>query len=199
MSDAVFPELPGLTWDREKNPEFKTVIQTSASGCEKSAAMWVYPKWHFKLSYEFLRDDGTMQGELQQLIGFFLARRGDFDTWLYRDPEECRAVNQVIALGDGVTKEFQLVRNFAGLIEPVFGIKVKPTILVAGAAAEFDFNTWGLITFTDPPPDHAQIVATFDYYYRVRFKNSMMELNQFVKSLWSAKTVEFASVKRQGI
>lgn len=198
MSDAVFPELPGLKWDREKNPEFRTIIQTSASGCDKSAAMWVYPKWHFKLSYEFLRDNGTMQGELQQLVGFFLARRGDFDTWLYRDPEENRAVDQVIGLGDGVTKEFQLVRNYAGFIEPVFGVKARPAVTVAGAAAEFEFTSWGLVTFAAPPPNGAPIAATFDYYYRVRFKNSMLELNQFLRALWEAKTVEFASVKRQG-
>lgn len=197
MSDALFPTLAGIKWDRSKNPEFRTISQSSANGKETDACLWSYPKWHFSLSYEFLRDDGTASGELQQLIGFFLARRGNFDTFLYLDPSDNHVNNQVIAIGDGATKTFQLVRSYAGFVEPVFGVLTDPGLTVSGQQQSYTWDTWGAVTFSAAPPYGAQILApSFNYCYRVKFVDSMMAFNNFLYKLWDAKTVEFASYKK---
>ena len=67
----IFPDLPGLSWNRKKTPMWSTKIQTAASGKELRASYYSYPKWQFSLSYEVLRDTG--QAEIQSLIGLFNA------------------------------------------------------------------------------------------------------------------------------
>lgn len=196
MSDAIFPELPGLTWNREKNPEFNNIIQTAANGNEKAVMLWVYPKWYFKLSYECLR--AGEKKELEQIVGFFLQRRGNFDTFLYRDPNDYQVTNQPIGVGDGTTKECQLARNFGGFIEPVWGVINKPVITVGGVSVDFTFDTRGLIAFNAPPAAGDQIrVVSCDFYYRVRFVENIGQFNEFVAKLWEARSIEFVTSKRR--
>ena len=57
-------------------------------------------------------------------MGFFLARGGQFDDFLLNESELTQSLEdsvftgQPIGTGDGVTKNFQLVRNFGGFLKP---------------------------------------------------------------------------------
>lgn len=198
MSDAIFPTLPGLDWDVSKTPEFYTITKTSPTGLDVSAVLAAYPRWHFSLSYAFLRDDGTTTGELQQLVGFFLQRYGNVDDFLYLDPSDNTATNQVISIGDGVTKQFQLCRNYGGFVEPVYGVvSGTPKIAVDGVlTTDISISSKGLVTFNTAPAVNAVISWSGKYYYRVKFNDTSTEFNNFLYKLWEAKKVEFTSVKR---
>ena len=56
-------------------------------------------------------------------MGFFLARGGQFDDFLLNESDLTQRLEdsvfsgQPIGAGDGVTKNFQLVRNFGGFLE----------------------------------------------------------------------------------
>lgn len=194
MSDAVFPVLKGLEWNRTKVPMWSTMIQTSISGVEKRASLWSYPRWKFGLSYEFLDDDGTGAGDLQQIIGFFNARRGAFDDFLYEDPTDNHVTGQSIGAGNGAAKEFQLVRSYGGFAEPIRAVKGIPLVKINGeAVSQFEVNNTGLITFDNPP--QGVITATFDFYYRVRFLEDEAEFNNFIYKLWELKKLELISLK----
>lgn len=119
MSTAVFPALPGLQWEVTKTFEFKTQSQETQSGKEYRARAWVYPRRHYTLSYEFLRDDSD-NNELKRLAGFFLARSGSFDNFNFLDPDDYVADNQLVSTGDGVTFVYQLVSEYGGYLEPVY-------------------------------------------------------------------------------
>lgn len=198
MSDAIFPTLPGIAWDITKAPEFYTITKTSPTGLDVSAVLSAYPRWHFSLVYEYLRDDGTTAGELQQLVGFFLQRYGNVDDFLYLDPTDNAVANQVIAIGDGATKQFQLCRNFGGFVEPIYGVvEGTPTISVNGVpAANLSINSKALVTFDAAPDVNAVISWSGKFYYRVKFNDPMTEFNNFLYKLWEAKKIEFTSVKR---
>ena len=198
MSDAIFPTLPGLDWDVSKTPEFYTITKTSPTGLDVSAVLAAYPRWHFSLSYAFLRDDGTTTGELQQLVGFFLQRYGNVDDFLYLDPSDNTATNQVISIGDGVTKQFQLCRNYGGFVEPVYGVvSGTPKISVDGVlTTDIYISSKGLVTFNTAPAANAVLSWSGKYYYRVKFNDPTTEFNNFLYKLWEAKKVEFTSVKR---
>ena len=147
VSGPVFPVLPGLKWDVVKQPEFSTKIQRSASGREARAAFWTYPLWTYKLGYELLRDDAT--NELDTLLGFFLARRGAFDSFLFLDPDDNTITGQAFGIGDGVTAAFQLQRTLGAFTEPCRDIKGTPTIYVDGTfqnritySEQFDNASW---------------------------------------------------------
>lgn len=196
MSNAVFPTLPGLAWDVSKTPEFFTLTKTSPTGLDISAVLGAYPRWKFSLTYEFLRDSGTAKGELQQLIGFFLQRYGNVDDFLYLDPDDHTATNQVIGTGDGTTTQFQLCRNYAGFVEPVYGVAGTPLLTVAGIPAPCTVSAKALVTFDTAPTANSRIAWSGTFYYRVKFDESSMEFNKFLHKMWEAKKVEFTSVKR---
>ena len=110
MSDNIFPELTGLSWSRSKSPIMSTNIQTSTSGKERRAVYYTYPRWKFSLTYEMIKDDGTVTGDLQQIVGFFNNVYGSFDDWLYKDQNDYSVTDQAFGTGDGTTVAFQLLR-----------------------------------------------------------------------------------------
>lgn len=118
MSNAIFPALPGLEWGITKTPTFSTKIQKAPTGREVRIAYMQAPMVKYGLSYEFLRDLMSTQNptgvyaELKTLMGFYLARQGSFDSFLYSDPTDNTTAEQPIGYGDGTTTSFQLIRTF---------------------------------------------------------------------------------------
>ncbi|WP_171519326.1 DUF2460 domain-containing protein, partial [Acinetobacter proteolyticus] len=87
MSNELFPELPGLEWDLTKTPTFNTKIMTSVNGRELRASYQAVPKYEISMSYAFLRENKNRK-EFQILESFFLARRGAFDSFLFKMPDD---------------------------------------------------------------------------------------------------------------
>ena len=198
MSDAVFPVLPGMTWDIVKKPIWSTIIQTSVSGKELRGTYWTYPRWEFNLAYDLLRA-GTEQ-ELQTLLGFFLERQGSFDTFLYLDPSDNIVVGQRVGVGDASTVNFQLVRTLGGFVEPIKSPLSVPTIYFDGVKQSSgwsggDLTSSGLVTFATAPGSGVVITADFSYYFRCRFIDDVEEFNNFMYQLWELKKLAFISVK----
>ena len=186
MSDAIFPVFPGLTWDSTKTPIFKTQVQESLSGCETRMSLWRYPLWDFTVKYELLRDT-----EMRALCGFFLARKGSFDSFLYVDPLDSAVSDQSIGLGDGINKTFQLQRFFGGTAEPVMwptAISIKINGVVSTA---YTLGSLGVVTFVTAPAAGAGITWTGNYKFRCRFKEDAVNFNQFAYKLWDLQTLSF--------
>jgi uncharacterized protein (TIGR02217 family) len=196
MSNAVFPTLQGLKWGITKTPMWSTKTQKSANGRELRAAYFSYPLWKFSLSYEVLR--ANAMAELQTLVGFFNARQGSFDSFLYQDPDDKWVTAQAFGVGDGVTTKFQLVRDYGGFVEPVVATSGTPSIYVAGTLKTLTTHYTlvdGLVTFTTPPASGAILTWTGGFYYRVRFLQDSAEFEQFMYQLWTSKKIEFQSIK----
>ena len=93
VSNAVFPRLPGLTFDFKMRPTFSTIIQQAADRSETRIFEDAYPIWEFDLTYEFVRDfrtgqaqnttNPTNQTELKQIVGFYMARQGQLRQLFY--------------------------------------------------------------------------------------------------------------------
>lgn len=195
MSDAIFPVLQGLTWDSKKSPEFNTTVVPGRDGSETTIANWVYPIWHWTLIYELLRDDAT--DELKTLLGFFLARQGRADDFLYEDPNDKSRAGQALGTGDGVITQFQCVRTLGGFIEPVMNLKTAPTVYVDGVEQEagWSVDAKGMITFDTAPV--GAITADLSYYWRVRFDMDLAEFNEFAEALWELQECKLVSKRRQ--
>src|ERR1017187_5177878 len=110
MSNAVLPVLAGLGWPVVKTPMFSTKVQRAVSGKEYRTAYYQYPLYTFSILFDLLRDVAAYL-EQQELLGFFLARQGSFDNFLYTDPNDCVVTAQVFETGDGVNALFPLVRT----------------------------------------------------------------------------------------
>jgi uncharacterized protein (TIGR02217 family) len=200
MSNAVFPTLAGLTWDVRKSPEFNNVVRRSASLYRTAISLADYPIWHYALQYEFLRDNAT-NDELNQLIGFFLARKGNYDSWLFDDPDGNSVTAQNIGTGNGTTTQFQLTRTVGGFAEPVQNPKASPApqIYKGGVlqtvTTHYTIDAYGVVTFVTAPTAGQAITWTGGYYIRCEFKETMQEYTKFLHKLWSARRVDFRSVK----
>jgi uncharacterized protein (TIGR02217 family) len=194
MSNAIFPAMAGLAWDNTRTPLFNTLVHRAASGREMRMALQAYPLWRFVLKFEVLRS-AVAFAELQTLGGFFLARQGQFDSFLYSDPTDNTITDQSIGVGDGVTTQFQLVRQWGSFVEPVMNVNTLTNLKVNGAAqtspTNYSVNALGMITFVTAPAAAATITWTGSYYYRVRFEQDTAEFNNMMKDLWELQTLAF--------
>lgn len=196
MSNAIFPsELPGIKLDARRTPIFSTLVQDSVSGRETRAALQAYPRWRFEVAFEFLHSDARAQ--LQEVLGFFLARRGRFDSFLFDFDEDNSVTGQQLGIGDGETTQYQLVRTLGVFTEPVRDINGLPAIYLDGVAREsgWSMGISGLITFDAAPAEGAVITSDHNYYWRCRFVEDEADFERFLYKLWTLKKIEFISLK----
>lgn len=195
MADTIIP-VTTYTYPVTKIPTWNTIIQTSLSGKERRAQLWSYPRYSFKIKYDYLRDTGTAPTDIQKLIGFYNSMGGAAQNWLFQDEKDNSITGQTIGVGDGTTSAFQLVRNYGGFVEPIFGIATAPIMYLNGSPTLlFTYSTLGLITFNTPPGLGVVITADFSFYYRVRFTKDTNEFDQFIFDLYQLGTMEIITDK----
>lgn len=99
MSNAIFPSLiKGITWTVVRTPGFSTIEQKSPSAQSVRVAQYVNPVWHWQLTWDYLYGSWAGQNNVQPygpgytdvrtLMGFFAARSGKFDDFLYLEPDD---------------------------------------------------------------------------------------------------------------
>lgn len=198
MGNAVFPEFPGLKWGWKKTAVWSTGTQKSASGREFRTAYYTYPQWRFSLSFEVLRTKASVN-ELEKLAGFFNARKGSFESFLYEDPADNAVTDQPVGNTVQGVARYQLVRSMGGFIEPVSAVKERPAVKVGGTALaygrDYTVTDKGVLVFNTPQPPGRPITWTGGFYFRVRFTSDTVDFENVLGSLWAAKKIEFTSVK----
>lgn len=198
MSEAIYPDLPGLKPEIKRTPMWKTLRQESVSGKILTAALMTYPTRKYMLAYEVLR--AGAEQELQNLEGFFNARQGSFDTFLFNDPDDRSVTDQTFGTGNGVTTAFPLLRTRGGFSEPVQSVNGAPVIKVAGVVkatpADYVISTLGVVNFVVAPANGAALTWTGNYYWRCRFLLDMIDLDKFLQDLWKLNRIEMRVEKQ---
>lgn len=196
MSDLIFPSLPGIGIKRSRTPIWKTTVHETVSGRTAALSAMTYPRWRYKLSFEFLR--AGAEAELQALIGLFNQMHGRADTFLFQDEDDNTVTHQGFGTGNGLTTQYRLVRELGGFVEPIGGILAEPTIYLAGTRlyppADFTWDTTAHITFQSPPAA-GQLTWSGQYYHRCRFDDDAIDLDRFLWKLWEARQIDFTTVK----
>lgn len=190
MSNEILPVFPGLQWENDWSPQFKTSIKEAASGKEYRSSLMAAPKYHFRLKIDWLRES---KNELQQLAAFFLDRRGSFDSFLYVHPSDNAVTDQLMGVGTGVTKVFQLVRGLGGaFVEPVCNLNQVLAIKVNGVAlnpaTDYTISATGMVSFSNAPVGN--ITWTGSYYYRCHFTKDNIDFKGIVSGIHSPGIVE---------
>jgi uncharacterized protein (TIGR02217 family) len=203
VSTEKFPLSPGLGWSVHVAPRFKTRIADHVSGREIRTAWQQYAIYDLTLSFDFLRGDNTQ--EIQTLQGFFLARQGQYDTFLI----DLGAVTQNTAddhvtmgaqgTGDGTTTVFTLQRTVGEAMEPVgyvFSADLS-AVYVAGVLQDptsYTFTSPNTLTFNTAPAYGGQITATFRYYFICRFSADAQDFEEFMTNLWTLHELKLVTV-----
>jgi uncharacterized protein (TIGR02217 family) len=201
MSTQAFPALSGLGWSVQRSPQWKTRVQQAVSGKETRIADWSYPRWQWSLAYDFLRQ-GAVYEEFAALAGFFNARHGAFDTFLYIDPDDNGATGQALGEGDGATIAFPLLRAFGGFIEPILAPTAVSAVYLGGIlqASGWSVAGWGapvpgLVTFDSAPAAGVAVAADFSFAFPCRFVDDTLDFEKFMAALYALKKIDFVSVK----
>jgi uncharacterized protein (TIGR02217 family) len=198
MSNAVFPTLPGLTWPVVKRPVTSSIVQTTASGKELRATTQRRPLLEWGLQYEVLRTRtvlGVGYTEYEQLAGFFNARGGRRDSFLFNDLADNATTFSVFGEGDGVTTTFRLGRAIGGGVVQIGGVNTVTAVYIDGVATGAYTITGNEITFSSPPPACAELAWSGTYYFRVRFRDDALDFSNFMQYLWENRTVWLRQVK----
>lgn len=144
---AIFPKLLGESWSVQKQPVWNTAVHEAASGKEVRIGLWRTPTWEFTLIYEMIRaaqrydflgavpvlstiitSNPYIANDFAALCGFFLARKGIAESWLFDDPDDHSAIQDIIGVGDGSSVNFQAQRHLGDFSEPLRNLNGAPTI-----------------------------------------------------------------------
>jgi hypothetical protein len=215
MSGLVFPTLPGLRIDVQREPYFATHTMETISGRELRSTWWSFPRYRYKLSFEVLN---ASKGDFQRLFGFFVRHLGPLDSFLWTDPEDNAVAAHYFSVANATsTTDFQLQRTlvadadlnlpvsrfywpqFSDGYEPVFELNGAPTIFKNGTpqvlTTHYTLPGNGIVRFVTPPASGDLLSWTGSFYRRVRFDADNLPASRIVQSMWEAKAVTLVSVK----
>ncbi len=172
-----FPE--SIAFNSSSILEFNTTIIKSKNGYEQRNINWNTNKMKFNIINGI-----KTKAELDEVITFFRNVRGAGYGFRFKDWTDYQIDNQYLGLGDGVTKEFQLIKSYRVSDNIVYYRKItKPVIstvrVFINDIESKDFNidlTTGLITLNTVPEIDSIIKANFEFDVPVRFENDIMEI-----------------------
>ena len=167
--------------------EFNTTIITSKNGKEYRNVNWNNNKMKFNIVNGI-----KTKTELDEVIKFFRNVKGKAYGFRFKDWTDFSAVNQQIGIGDGETKEFQLIKTYT-INGNTYTRKIKKPVISTinvflDGVKTNDFSidlTNGLISFEVAPSDTTIITANFEFDVPVRFNNDLLEVS--LNSLSSGK------------
>ena len=185
--DAV--DFPIAIW-REATvaTEFSTQIVSAPSGHEQRASEWAEARMRY--------DAGPgirSESDVRTLADFFRARRGAARAFRFRDPFDCSSApdgglpaagDQLLGVGDGVRRQFALVKRYgAGDAEQARGIRLPVEGSVRAAVdgletAAFLVTGEGEILFDVAPASGIAVRAGFLFDVPVRFAEDRLEVSR---------------------
>jgi hypothetical protein len=133
MSQTVLNHLLSEGYAKRK-PIFSTQRSVSASGKQTRVPNYSQALSQWTLPFQFLGEGAIGNTDFNYLEGFFEARLGDFDSFLWDDPNDDQCVAQPLlntvantTNGDGATLIFQMQRTLGSGTAPVYAINGAPT------------------------------------------------------------------------
>ncbi|MCP3899113.1 MAG: DUF2460 domain-containing protein [Desulfobacteraceae bacterium] len=194
MAETIIetPRFPDdISYGSTGGPGYSTDVITVNSGVESRNINWTQARHTYNIAFG-VRD----QTYLNELVAFFHAVKGKAYGFRYKDwsdftslpkeatiDQEISELDQLIGVGDGSNKVFQLVKNYTyGLVttreinKPVNGT-VK--IAVDGIdISNFSVNyTTGVVTLVSAPGDTLEVTAGYEFDVPCRFDTDELSIN----------------------
>lgn len=172
-----------LSFGSSGGPERRTEIVTLANGFEERNTPWHHSRRRYDagLAVRALKD-------IEVVLAFFESRRGQLIGFRWKDWSDYRSTSadrevsyddQVIGIGDGVQTDFQLIKTYVSgdasyarpVTKPVHGsVRVAIGNVVQQDTIDYSVDTTtGILTFTHPVDEHAEVTAGYEYDVPVRF------------------------------
>ncbi len=168
--------------------EFSTQIISSPSGHEQRASEWAEARMRY--------DAGPgirSEADVRTLADFFRARRGAARAFRFRDPFDCSSAadgglptagDQILGVGDGVRRQFALVKRYgAGGAEQVRSVRmpVEDSVRVSVdglETASFLVTGEGEVLLDAAPAPGIAVRAGYLFDVPVRFADDRLEVSR---------------------
>ena len=202
MTIPVFTPTIGLAFPVTRtNLGFNVIKQDPISGAKRTRyPQRNAPQYQWGISFSILRSGtfiGSVYTELQNLVGFFNEVNGSAYPFSYKDDTDNAVTLQQFGIGDGVSKQFQLVRSFGGFVEPVYLATGTPSIYVNGVlktlTTDYAISAAGVVTFTAAPEGAIALTWTGTYNWLCRFDVDKIDFNEFYAGMWKADKITFSN------
>lgn len=175
--EVQFP--PDISYGASGGPGYSTTVVTTVSGHERRNANWAAARGKWNVAHGLKKRE-----QVAALIAFFRARKGRAYGFRFKDWTDYQAFAQVLGVGDGANKTFQLVKHYASGGEIDTRLIAKPltgTVKIyrdgVEAVTGWTVNTaTGLVTFTTAPISGVQVTADFEFDVPVRFDSDQMDI-----------------------
>lgn len=184
--DVRFPLAVGF--DAVGGPEFATQVAELASGHEQRNLLWAQAR---------LRYDAGLgvrsEADLEKVVGFFRARRGQAFAFRFRDPMDWSSAeiasdigprDQLLGTGDGLVTRFPLVKRYGApemeevrrITRPVAG-SVRVSVAGQEVTAGWTLEDGGMVQFEVPPAAQAEVCAGYLFDVPVRFASDRLDVS----------------------
>jgi len=196
--EVLFPE--DISYGSSGGPGFNTTVIELSSGHEQRNINWSQARARYDVSHGV-----KTREQMEELLDFFWARRGRAFGFRFKDWSDFRVEQEVIGVGNGVTKVFQMRKTYEPQGYPIVRTirKINPgtlqvwrndVLLVAGTSYTVDNNT-GLITILTTPPTGAVIKAACEFHVPVRFDIDDMKITHDAWETMTWPSIELVEVK----
>lgn len=179
MENFIDQRLPSqISFGIEFGSEFQTEITTTSSGKEYRSLIQPYHKKKYYLAAILYN-----QEEVSILNNFFYLVKGRLNGFRFNDLLDNKIENQQIAIADGKTRKFQIVKNYYYGQQLLYS---KNILYPLTATLKVYFNRRkisnfkllknGIVEFTAPPLNKTIIKISCKYDNIVRFDNDYLPL-----------------------
>lgn len=194
--EVLFPV--DISYGSSGGPMFKTTVFASDAGYEQRNQDWQNIRCEYDVSQAI-----KQQEQMDALTAFFYARRGRAFGFRFKDWNDFSISQQQIAVGDGTTKTFQIVKTYTQTQDEngetfsftrkltkinwgtIAGVMMGAATQVQGTDYTVDYDT-GLITFVVAPLNTAQIkIGSGEFHVPVRFDTDHLDATH---DFWNTQT-----------
>lgn len=184
-----------ISFGASGGPGFATDVVTLANGVERRNMQALSARARYNVAHGV-----KTKAQLDELLAFFMARRGRAEGFRFKDWMDFKAINQPLGEGDGETLNFRLTKTYAhdGYVRPI-SKPVEGTVFVYvdSAPAEgvgIDYTT-GVVTFAAPPEAGRQIHADFEFDVPVRFDTDQLSARMEDYGIYSWVDIPLVEIK----
>src|SRR3979411_1487724 len=128
--EGEFPKQIGFL--ASGGPSFSTAGTEGFSGGEQRNRNWSRTRGVWTVDLQF-----KTQAFFDAVQAFFLVVGGQADAFRFKDHKDFKATSQTIGTGDGVTVNFQLVRNYVSGVRTYVRVIQKP---IMASVTDFQGN-----------------------------------------------------------
>lgn len=185
---TLFP--PTIAYGAVGGPVFSTALTSLHNGGEKRQSLWQQARMEYRISQTMLTHT-----DIDPLLTLFYRCYGQAHSFCFHDWLDNKATEQPLGTGDDKTCYFPLSKRYQEYTRRIHCPIADSVIVMRNNRVEPSTHYYidaanGMIQFNTPPHTGDVLMASFDFYVRVRFKSDTLPITLDSDKRFSVHTLE---------